>query len=53
MEYPGYKTVFKLHDQDGDGALDKQELRDFMVLLAGKDKPSGIDQLKKTIYDNL
>jgi Ca2+-binding EF-hand superfamily protein len=53
MEYPGYKVVFRLNDQDGDGALDKQELRDFMVKLAGTEKPSSIDNLKKTIYDNL
>lgn len=53
MEFPGFKIVFRLNDQDGDQALDKQELRDFLVALAGTKKPSSVDILKKTIYDNL
>ena len=53
MEYPGFKIVFRLNDQDGDGALDKQELRDFLVKLAGEEKPSSIDLLKKKIYESL
>ena len=53
MGFPGYKTVFRLNDQDGDGALDKQELRDFLVKLAGEDKPTSVDLLKKRIYDDL
>ena len=53
MNYCGFKKVFKENDQDGDGGLTKQELRDWMVILAGEDKPAGMDGLKRSIYNNL
>ena len=42
-----------MEDKDGDGALDKQELRDWMCKLASSEKPKNVDALKNTIYSNL
>ena len=46
IHYVGYKLVFKANDQDDDGSLTKQELREWMLILVGEDKPSGVSGLK-------
>ena len=54
FEKLGYYEVFKKQDVEGDGALDKDEMREAMIKLVGdQSKVNTTDQVKKAIVDNL